>query len=63
MHTVLEADLSRVPVSEIRKSMGSDGKRHYRIHYSIRAQFFSAHTEWTLWHNGNNYGAVKAEYE
>jgi hypothetical protein len=48
---------------ELRKKFGMDKKRYYQLRYEIRANFFSAHTEYSLWFKGECYGKVNAEYE
>ncbi|KPI43092.1 uncharacterized protein AB675_2163 [Cyphellophora attinorum] len=57
----LVADLSTIPVSEIPQKLGSDGNMWYVLEFDIRTKFFSAHTEYSLWHDGEQYGKVDAE--
>nr|KAK5442177.1 hypothetical protein LTR18_006030 [Exophiala xenobiotica] len=59
---VLEADLSRIARSTIPIDKGMDGQDYYVLTFQIKVKFFSAHTQYSLWYNGVEYGNVKAEY-
>jgi hypothetical protein len=59
----LSADLSRIPTAQLDKQLGADGKEYYEIGYEIRGVFYSAHTEYSLWHKDQCYGKVDAKYE
>lgn len=58
----LNVDLSRIPTHRYYTRTGPDGEQHYDLHYQIRATFFSVHTEYALWFDGENMGSVEAEY-
>ncbi|KIW19845.1 hypothetical protein PV08_00420 [Exophiala spinifera] len=58
----LHADLSTISTSVIPIERGADNRRYYKLDYEIKATFFSAHTEWSLWYNNVEYGKVRAEY-
>jgi hypothetical protein len=56
------ADLSSIAESLIPIERGADGRDYYVLHFEIRVKFFSAHTEYSLWYKGGEYGKVDAEY-
>jgi hypothetical protein len=58
----LTADLSAISTNLIPVEKGKDGRDYYVLSYEIRVKFFSAHTEYSLWHKGKEYGKVDAEY-
>lgn len=41
---------------------GKDGLESYVLRYEIKINFFSAHTGYSLWYEGKEYGNLKAEY-
>jgi hypothetical protein len=59
----LPADLSSIPLAQLDKRLGADGKEYYVIRYEIRGVFYSAHIEYSLWYNDQCYGKVDAKYE
>ncbi|KAK6383716.1 hypothetical protein LTS17_003008 [Exophiala oligosperma] len=56
------ADLSVISASLIPIETGADGKQYYLLDFQIKVTFFSAHTEYSLWYRGVEYGKVTAEY-
>ena len=58
----LTADLSSIRLSDIAIRRGQDGCDYYYLDFQVRVKFFSAHTEYSLWHNDKCYGLVRAEY-
>lgn len=58
----LTADLSTISRTMIPIEIGADGEQYYNLKFEIRVKFFSAHTEYSLWHRGKEYGKVSAEY-
>ncbi|KIV84785.1 hypothetical protein PV11_00543 [Exophiala sideris] len=58
----LTADLSAISRALIPVERGKDGKDYYVLRYQIKVAFFSAHTEYSLWYKGVEYGKVMAEY-
>ena len=59
---ILNADLSSIPSHRYKTVTGADEQQYYEIHFQIRATFFSAHTEYSLWFAGESFGSVQAEY-
>jgi hypothetical protein len=59
----LLAYLSRIPLAQLDKRIGADGKEYYATRYEIRGVFYSAHTEYSLWYKDQCYGKVDAKYE
>jgi hypothetical protein len=59
---MLKADLNAISTTSIPTSVGKDGISYYKCDYQIKAAFFSAHIEWTLWYQDVCYGTVKAKY-
>ena len=59
---LLTADLSSIPETAIPIHIGADGNEYYVLNFQIRVKFFSAHTEYSLWHKDKEYGKVNAEY-
>ena len=58
----LPADISTIPASTIPIVAGKDGKSYTQFSFEIRVTFASAHTDYSLWHKDECYGAVEAEY-
>jgi hypothetical protein len=63
LHVTLKADLSKIDEKKLKKIFGKDRKKYYVINYEIRTNFFSAHTEYSLWFKDECYGKVNAKYE
>ncbi len=59
---LLEANLSPIARSIIPIDKGMDGLDYYVLSFQIKVKFFSAHTQYSLWYKGVEYGNVKAEY-
>jgi hypothetical protein len=58
----LKSDLSVLPLDEFPIRMGADGKDYVYFEFEIHTNFSSAHTEYSLWYKGKQYGEVDAEY-
>jgi len=60
----LEADLSHIPRSEMKKTIQRypDGKKYYKLSGAIEATFYSASTKYVLLYDGKRYDTVTAEY-
>ncbi|KAI4105669.1 MAG: hypothetical protein LQ345_007215 [Seirophora villosa] len=59
---LVSADLSRIPLHNIPKKSGADGKVYYVIEYAVEISYYSGYTTYELIHDGVNYGPVAAEY-
>ncbi|KAJ9315072.1 hypothetical protein DTO271D3_4525 [Paecilomyces variotii] len=62
-HVHLCPSLGEIPRSRIPIRTGKDRRSYYILNFKIHAAYFSAHCEYTLWHEGQNYGTVKATYD
>ena len=58
----LTADLSCIPIGELNRKMGKDGKEYYVIYYDIEMTYYSAHTKYALVYKQVKYDSVTAEY-
>lgn len=58
----LTADFSCIPVGDIDRKIGKDGKEYYVVYYDIEMTHFSAHTQYTLVYKQIKYDSVTAEY-
>ncbi|KAL8676432.1 MAG: hypothetical protein Q9224_007287 [Gallowayella concinna] len=58
----LRADLSRIPLSQIRTVTGADDLLYHLINFSVEVTHYSGYTKYELVHNNINYGPVTAEY-
>lgn len=58
----MNSNLWPIPTNLIPTERGRDGLEYYCLKYEIKINFFSAHTEYSLWYKGKEYGNVKAEY-
>lgn len=58
----LTADLSCIPVGELSRKMGKDGKEYYVVYYDIEMTYYSAHTKYALVYKQVKYDSVTAEY-
>ena len=58
----LIADTSTIPLGIVPIEQGQDGQNHYVLDIEIKVAFFSAHTEYSLWYEGVEYGKVNVEY-
>lgn len=59
---VLDADLSRIPESELDRRRGADGFYYYQVNCMIEVIYHSASTEYALIHKNKRYSTVTAEY-
>lgn len=58
----LTADLSSIPHHHVKVQNGVDSHQYNVLDFEIRINFFSAHTEYSLWVENKRYGTVQAEY-
>lgn len=58
----VNADLRKIPVSQLRQVTGADGHKYYPVEFVVEVTFYSAYTKYELIHDGVNYGPVAAEY-
>ena len=58
----LTADLSCIPVGELSRKTGKDGKEYYVVYYDIEMTYYSAHTKYALVYKQVKYDSVTAEY-
>lgn len=58
----LTVDLSGIPTACYKTKTGYNGEKYYKIDYQVKAIFCSAHTEYSLWFEGERYGSVQADY-
>ena len=58
----VKADLSLVPLAELRKVTGADGLAYFLIQFQVEITYYSAYTKFELIYNGKNYGPVATEY-
>lgn len=61
-HATLEPPLDNIEKDSVQICCGYDGLDYYRVVYEIRAAYFSAHCEYSLWYNGIDHGSVKVDY-
>lgn len=62
-HVFLTSALSLIPKKKLMQRTGKDKKKYYEIMFEVRTNFFSAHTEYSMWYEDVRYGKVDAEYE
>ncbi|KAM0285774.1 hypothetical protein ACHAQH_001235 [Verticillium albo-atrum] len=58
----VEADVSHIPETQLKRRQGSDGEAYYELDCKIEAKFLSASTQYTLIYNNQRYNTVTAEY-
>jgi hypothetical protein len=58
----LRVDLSGIPTARYKTMTGYNGDKYHRINYEVQAIFCSAHTEYSLWVEGERYGSIQADY-
>lgn len=59
----VHADLSDVPLAEIKRKRGEDGYDYYSIDFKVEMTCFSATTKYALVCNGKRYNTVTVNYE
>lgn len=58
-HATLDAPLHRIEKDNVPIYRGAGGQKYYRVIYEVRAAYFSAHCEYSLWYNDKDHGKVE----
>ncbi|KAI4286824.1 MAG: hypothetical protein L6R35_003917 [Caloplaca aegaea] len=59
---LVSADLSRIPNRKLARNRGVDGSVHYVVAFAVEVSYFSGYSTYELVYDGQNFGAVAAEY-